>query len=96
MCCMLTVLVFFGPRLAILVWWLIQPVRFDQALDDRWLLTILLWLFLPWTLLMYLFVFPGGIVGFDWVILILGLLADIASYSGGFWGNRNQVPGYAD
>jgi hypothetical protein len=93
---MLTVLVFFGPRLAILVWWLIQPVRFDQALDDRWLLTILLWLFLPWTLLMYLFVFPGGIVGFDWVILILGLLADIASYSGGFWGNRNQVPGYAE
>jgi hypothetical protein len=93
---MLTVLVFFGPRLAILVWWLIQPLRFDQALDDRWLLTILLWLFLPWTLLMYLFVFPGGLVGFDWVILILGLLADIASYSGGFWGNRNQVPGYAD
>ena len=96
MCCMLTVLVFFGPRLAILVWWLIQPLRFDQALDDRWLLTILLWLFLPWTLLMYLFVFPGGLVGFDWVILILGLLADIASYTGGFWGNRNQVPGYAD
>ena len=96
MCCMLTVLVFFGPRLAILVWWLIQPLRFDQALDDRWLLTILHWLFLPWTLLMYLFVFPGGLVGFDWVILILGLLADIASYSGGFWGNRNQVPGYAD
>ena len=96
MCCMLTVLVFFGPRLAILVWWLIQPIRFDQALDDRWLLTILLWLFLPWTLLMYLFVFPGGLVGFDWVILILGLIADIASYSGGFWGNRNQVPGYAD
>jgi hypothetical protein len=93
---MLTVLVFFGPRLAILVWWLIQPVRFDQALDDRWVLTILLWLFLPWTLLMYMFVFPGGIVGFDWVILILGLLADIASYSGGFWGNRNQVPGYAE
>lgn len=96
MCCMLTVLVFFGPRLAILVWWLIQPIRFDQALDDRWLLTILLWLFLPWTLLMYLFIFPGGIVGFDWVILILGLLADIASYSGGFWGNREQVPGYAE
>ena len=96
MCCMLTVLVFFGPRLAILMWWLIQPIRFDQALDDRWVLTILLWLFLPWTLLMYMFVFPGGIVGFDWVILILGLLADIASYTGGFWGNRNQVPGYAE
>ena len=96
MCCTLTVLVLFGPRLAILVWWLINPVRFDLAFDDRWLLTLLLWLFLPWTVLMYLIVFPGGVVGFDWVILILGILADIASYSGGFWGNRNQVPGYAD
>lgn len=96
MCCMLTVLVFFGPRLAILMWWLIQPVRFDQAFDDRWLLTLLVWFFLPWTTLMYLIVFPGGIIGFDWVIIILGVLADISSYSGGFWGNRNQVPGYAD
>lgn len=96
MCCMLTVLVFFGPRLAILVWWLIQPTRFDLALGDRWVLIILLWLFLPWTFLMYMFIFPGGVVGFDWVILGLGVFADIASYSGGFWGNREQVPGYAD
>ena len=96
MCCMLTVLVFFGPRLAILVWWLINPVRFDLAFDDRWLLTLLVWLFLPWTTMMYLIIFPGGIVGFDWVWLILGLLADIASYSGGFWKNKEQVPGYAE
>lgn len=96
MCCLFTTLVLFGPRLAILVWWLIQPVRFDRAFDDRWLLTILVWLFLPWTTLAYLIVFPGGLVGFDWVILILGLLVDLGSYAGGFWGNREQVPGYAE
>jgi hypothetical protein len=45
---------------------------------------------------MYLIIYPGGIVGFDWVLLILGILADVASYSGGLWGNRNQVPGYAE
>jgi hypothetical protein len=91
---MLTTLVLFGPRLGILVWWLIQPVRFDLAFEDRWLLTILAWLFIPWTTLMYLIIFPGGIVGFDWVWLILGILADVASYTGGFWGNREAVPGY--
>ncbi len=96
MCCFLTVLVFFGPRLAILVWWLITPLRFDAAFDDRWLLTLLLWLFLPWTVLAYLIVFPGGLVGFDWVILILGILADISSYTGGFWTNKEQVPGYVE
>ena len=96
MCCFLTTLVLFGPRLAILVWWLIAPVRMNAAFGDRWVLVILAWLFIPWTVLMYLIVYPGGIVGFDWVILILGILADIASYSGGFWGNRNQVPGYAE
>jgi len=94
MCCMLTTLVFFGPRLGILVWWLISPVYVGLAFGDRWLLTLLAWLFIPWTVLMYLIIYPGGIVGFDWVWLILGILADVGSYSGGFWGNRKQIPGY--
>ena len=92
---MLTALVFFGPRLAILIWWLISPVYVGAAFDS-WLLTLLAWLFLPWTVLMYLIIYPGGITGFDWVILILGIVADIASYSGGFYGNRDAVPGYSE
>ena len=95
MCCMLTSLVFFGPRLAILIWWLISPVYVGAAFDN-WLLTLLAWLFIPWTVLMYLIVYPGGVVGFDWVILILGILADVASYAGGGWFNRKQIPGYAE
>ena len=95
MCCMLTSLIFVGPRLAILVWWLISPVYVSAAFDSV-LLSLLAWAFIPWTVLMYLFIYPNGVVGFDWVILILGILADIASYSGGFYGNRNQVPGYAE
>jgi len=95
MCCMLTSLIFVGPRLAILVWWLISPVYVSAAFDSV-LLSLLAWAFIPWTVLMYLFIYPNGVVGFDWVILIIGILADIASYSGGFYGNRNQVPGYAE
>ena len=69
-------------------------VYVGNAFEDRWLLTLLAWAFLPWTVLMFLIIYPGGIVGFDWVLLILGIVADVASYSGGFWGNRKAVPGY--
>jgi len=51
MCCMLTTLVFIGPRFAILVWWLIRPVYVSAVFGGNWLLTLLAWLFLPWTVL---------------------------------------------
>ena len=86
MCCFFTTLVLFGPRLAILIWWLVQPARWygtAASAFDSWFWPILGLIFLPWTTIMYVLVFPGGIVGFDWLWLGLGLLADIASYSGG-------------
>lgn len=51
-------------------------------------------LFLPGTTLMYLVVFAGGVTGFDWIWLGLGVLADIGSYGGGAYGNRDRIPGY--
>jgi hypothetical protein len=93
MCCLFTTLVLFGPRLAILVWWLIDPVRWNQAFAT-FLWPLLGFLFLPWTTLMYVIVFPGGVTGFDWVWLILMFIADIASYTGGAYGNRDRIPGY--
>ncbi len=93
MCCFLAALMFFGPRLAILVWWLFQPARFTLAFGGNWFLPLLGFIFLPWTLLMYVIVAGGGVVGFDWIIVGLGLLADIASYSGGYH-KRQSVPYY--
>ena len=61
MCCMLTSLIFIGPRFAILVWWLISPVYVSAGFNENWLLTLLAWAFIPWTVLMYLIVYPGGI-----------------------------------
>jgi hypothetical protein len=93
MCCMFTTLVLLGPRLGILVWWLINPVRFGLAFAGSWLWPILGTIFLPWTTLMYLIVFPRGIVGLDWLWIGLGVLADISSYGGGGWGNRDRLRG---
>ena len=93
MCCLFTTLVLLGPRAGILIWWLIQPLRW-QATFPQFIWPLLGFLFLPWTTLMYVVVAPFGIAGFDWVWLILAFLADIVSYTGGAYGNRDRIPGY--
>jgi hypothetical protein len=82
-----------GPRLGILVWWLFNPVYIGAAFDS-WFWALLGWLFLPWTTLMYIAIYPGGIVGFDWLWLGLAVFADMASYFGGYR-ERARVP-YGD
>ena len=59
MCCFFTALVLFGPRLAILVWWLLNPVYIGAAFGN-WIVPLLGFIFLPWTLLMYFIIYPGG------------------------------------
>ena len=90
MCCLFTVLMFLGPRAGILVWWLMDQVRWNVAFDS-FIWSFLGFLFLPWTTLMYVGIFPGGINGFDWVWLGLAVLADIGMYSGGGYGNRDRI-----
>ena len=90
MCCFFTALLVAGPRLGILVWWIINPVYINAAFDS-WFWAFLGLLFLPWTTLMYLAIYPGGIIGFDWILLGLGVFADMASYFGGYR-ERERVP----
>ncbi len=92
MCCFFTTLVLLGPRVAILIWWLFRPVLFN-AMFATWIWPLLGLIFLPWTLLMYLVVGGGGVIGFDWVWLGLAFLADLSSYFGGAYGNRDRIPG---
>ena len=83
MCCMLTSLFFLGPRIAILVWWLVDQTRFEIAFDSFWV-AFLGWLLLPWTTIFYVLVAPGGVTGFDWVWIVIGVLIDVSMYTGGF------------
>jgi hypothetical protein len=70
-----------GPRFGILVWWLV-----DQ---DRWV-ALLGFVFLPWTTIMWVLVATNGVNGFDWIILGLGLMFDLFSYSGGGYTGRQR------
>ena len=93
MCCIFTSLLLLGPRFAALIWWLINPLRFNAAFST-FIWPLLGIIFLPWTTLMYLVVFPAGIIGFDWLWLGLAVVADIGMYVGGGYGNRDRIPGY--
>jgi len=70
-----------GPRFGILVWWLLDSVRWERAFANFWW-AFLGFIFLPWTTIFFVLVWsPAGLTGFDWIILGLGVLLDIASYS---------------
>jgi len=94
MCCFWSVLVLFGPRLAIMIWWFIRP-GYYAVVFNSFFAAILGMVFLPWTTLMYLIVYgANGIVGFDYAWLAMAILMDIASYGGSAYGNRKKVSGY--
>ena len=95
MCCFITVLFLFGPRLAAVIWYLVDPARWNAAFSTL-ILPCLGFVFLPWTLLAYVAVWTvAGVQGFGWVIIGLGVLADIATWGGGGYGNRRRMPGYS-
>jgi hypothetical protein len=96
MCCFFATLLVFGPRLAFLIYWLIAPVRVNAAVANfnfPWLVSIAGLIFAPWTMLMYVLIFPLN--GFDWIWLGFGIMADIASYMGAYK-NRQSVPYYPE
>ena len=87
MCCLLTIAVLLGPRLGIIIWWLVDMSRWSGAFNN-FVLGLLGFFFLPWAALAYVFVFPDGINGFEWAILALGFIFDTSSYTGGFRSRR--------
>ena len=103
MCCFTTLFLVLVSRIAIVFWWLADPQRFTLAVKALklpviltlpvWAWTLLGFLFLPWTTLAYLYVFPGGIVGYEWAVLAIALLIDLGGH-GGSYRHRNRFPGY--
>jgi hypothetical protein len=92
-CCLFAVAALIGPRALYLVYWLVDPASWGRAFDN-FLVPFLGFVFLPWTTIFYVFVFPFGIDTADWLLLFLGLLLDITSLSGGLFGNRDQMQRY--
>jgi hypothetical protein len=103
MCCISTIILVLGSRIGIFVWWLSDQHYFALAFNNGtflgnitlpvWVWTLLGGIFLPWTTLAYLFLFSGGIVGYEWIVLGIAFLFDLAGH-GGSYRHRNRFPGY--
>jgi hypothetical protein len=85
----------FFPRLALLFVWLFTPLV-NRAFHYTFLWPLLGIIFLPFTTLMYVFVYnPAvGVTGWGWFWIVLGFLLDISNYASSSYANRDRVPGY--
>jgi hypothetical protein len=95
MCCLFTSLMLLGPRFGAIVWWALQPARWDLAFST-WLWPMLGIVFFPWTTMSYVLVAAGGVTGLDWLWIVFGVLADIAFWTSSAWGNRDRVSGSSE
>lgn len=82
-CCLIALMAIFVPRITLFMVWVFTGYVSRAFQSFIWPLLGLF--FLPYTTLAYSLVFvPGvGVVGWRWFWVALGLILDLASYSGG-------------
>ena len=86
MCCVVLLMGLIGPRVAFVFAWIFTD-EVDQAFDNWWVPLGGL-ILLPWTALMYAIAYApiGHVSGIGWLVVLLGVLLDIGTYSsGGKW-----------
>ena len=82
--CFVALFALISPRLALFVLWLFSDLL-DRAFDD-WIVPVLGFFLLPWTTLAYAVMWSAGtngVRGFEWFIVILAFVFDLAAYVGG-------------
>jgi hypothetical protein len=94
MCCAFTTLVLLGPRALAILWALVDPQRWELAFDS-FIWPLLGVIFVPWMTLAYVLVAPDGITALEWGLIIIALIADIASWGGGGFRHRERLSSYA-
>lgn len=79
--CLVVLLAFLSPRLALFVIFLFSDLL-SRAFDS-WLVPFLGFFLLPWTTLAYAVMWSSSnrVYGFEWFIVILAFLLDLGSYA---------------
>jgi len=91
--CLFALLAGFFPRIAFLVYWIARP-QAVSAVFGTVLWPLLGLIFLPFTTLMYTILWrPGGLVGTDWLWVVIALLLDLSHYASSAYANRERIPG---
>jgi hypothetical protein len=87
MACLVVLLAFISPRLALFAIFLFSDLLSDAF--DSWFVPLLGFFLLPWTTLAYAVMWASStneVSGFEWFIVILAFLIDLGSYA-----NRNRM-----
>jgi hypothetical protein len=82
-CCLFAIVLAGAPRFALFFWWLMQRAYVTLAFKGSQIWGLLGFLFLPWTTLMWVIVYPGGISFVNWFFLALAFMVDMGTYFGG-------------
>ena len=92
--CLLAMGAAFAPRIALIIMWIVGP-RINAAFDT-FIIPLLGIIFLPYTTIMYVLVWNpvGGVHGWDWLWIVLGVWLDFMKWSRVVQ-NRQNIPGYA-
>ena len=80
--CFVVLFALISPRLALFFVWIFSDML-SRAFDS-WVIPFLGFFLLPWTTLAYAVMWGVGsdkVAGFEWFIVILAFLADLASYA---------------
>jgi hypothetical protein len=88
MCCVLALLAFVGPRVALVLMFLFT--NYLHRAFDTFLLPLIGFLFLPWTTIAWAIAQNefGGANGIGLLVIVLGFLADVGVLGGGARGRR--------
>ena len=83
MCCVLALLAFLGPRLALFLLWVFTS--YLSRAFDTFLWPLLGFLFLPWTTIAYAIAQNelGGLNGIGLLVVAIGVLGDVGVFGGG-------------
>ena len=88
-CCLFAIILAGAPRMALFIWWLFQTKYVTMAFSNAFW-AIAGFLFLPWTTLMWVMVYPGGISMVNWIFLGLAFAIDMGTYFGGGKSGRDR------
>ena len=89
MCCMVSMFLLLAPRISGTLWLLARPLLWEAAFSS-WIWQLFGLLFLPWTTLVYVWVFVGSVTGSEWLWIALAVAVDLASYFGSAYGSSNR------
>ncbi len=85
----------FAPRVALVLLWIFT--NWVNVAFNSFIVAVLGLILLPYTTLVYVLVYDPlvGVTGFGWLLVAVGFLCDIGSYTSGIFGRRNRQPSAA-